>query len=101
VNKKKSVVKRKSAIKKQVKVKLEGSTPLPLFDKSLVPNPSVPTLFADIAQIVGRSDGFTQLNFYSKAPGVNVECARITIPTKTMDSLVEIYCKATGFVPKV
>jgi len=103
VNKKTALSKRKkvSAKQKQVTVRLEGSIPLPSFDKNLIPNPSVPTLFAYIVQTVARSDGFTQLNFYSRAPGINVECARITLPMKTMASLVEIYCKATGFVPKV
>ena len=103
MNRKKVLSKRKVAVakQKQVTVRLEGSHPLPSFDKNLIPNPSVQTLFADIVQTVNRSDGFTQLNFFSRASGINVECARITLPMKTMASLVEIYCKATGFVPKV
>ena len=101
MNKKKSVVKRKQAVKKPAEVKLEGSTPLPLFDKNLVPNPLVKTLYADIVQTVNRSDGFTQLSFYSRVPGKNLETTRVVLPFRVMASLVETFCKSTNFVPKI
>ncbi|MDQ3001214.1 MAG: hypothetical protein M3Y08_08140 [Fibrobacterota bacterium] len=72
---------------------------LPNFDPTLVSNPNLPTVFADMIQFISRSDGFGILRFFSRIPGANIEISRICTNHELLKNIAVLICDNLNFYP--
>ena len=80
-------------------IKLKALETLPNYDPTLVSNPNLPTLFADMVQFISRSDGFGILRFFSRIPGANIEITRICTNHELLKNIVVLICENLNFYP--
>ncbi len=78
---------------------LKAFETLPNFDPTLVSNPNLPTLFADVVQFMNRSDGFGIIRFFSRIPGANIEVSRICTNHTLLKNIIVLLCENLNFYP--
>ena len=86
-------------VKNTKSVTIKALETIPNFDPTLVSNPNLPTLFADMVQFLNRSDGFGILRFFSRIPGANIEVTRISANHDLLKRLAEILCHNLNYYP--
>ncbi len=80
-------------------IKLKALDTLPNYDPTLVSNPNLPTLFADMVQLISRSDGFGVLRFFSRIPGANIEVSRLCTNHELLKNIAVLICDNLNFYP--
>jgi hypothetical protein len=86
-------------IKGSKTVTIKALETIPNFDPTLVSNPNLPTLFADMVQLLNRSDGFGILRFFSRIPGANIEVARVSLSHELLKNIATILCHNLNYYP--
>ena len=63
-------------------------------------NNNLPTLSIDGFMISAKDDGFFLIRFIDSLPECQIEQARIKITKQHAIGLIDMLCKATGYIPK-